>query len=142
MSYLPTSEPLLLKTGRLTISCFRSRTRKSSESAEFSRIQLLFGLCWFPRSTTNLVARLQHHIRPVRPRHAAVNQYQIVFFVDLYELDIADCDPLIAVAAGHALALLHAAATAVGRQSTGSTHVAMHLFHAVRCPLTSEIVAF
>src|SRR6478672_7077526 len=130
MSYLPTSAPLLLKTGSETIS--------GSKPCFFTA--LLLGLS-LRRTRTNLVRRFQNHIAAVRARHAAIDQHEIVLFVDLHHIDIANRHTLIAIATGHALALLHAAATAVGRQGAGAAHVAMHLLDTVRRPLTGKIVA-
>src|SRR6187549_2213038 len=94
----------------------------------------------YPGKLANLICLSQNDITSVWPRHAAVDQNQVVFFVDPYELDITNRDPLVAVAAGHALALLHAAATAVSRQRAGATHMTVHLLHTVRRSLAAEIV--
>src|SRR6478609_9253229 len=83
ISYLPTSAPLLLKTGSLTMAL------------------------------AHLVRFANHYVRPVRPRHAAINQEYVVFLVDPHELDVADRDSLVTILAWHLLALLHAAAAAV-----------------------------
>src|SRR5262245_52438910 len=118
MSYLPTSLPLLLKTGRLTMA-----------DTDFGKLSLPYKVCF-----------TDHDIGPIGARHRAVDEEQVVFGVDLGDGNVAGRDALMTVAAGHLLALFHAAATAVGRERASAAHVAMDLLHTVRGPLSLEIV--
>src|SRR5437764_12600893 len=65
------------------------------------------------RASAPLVRGPHHHEAAVVAGHGALDQQQVVLGVDANDVEVADRDALVAVAAGHALALLGPAAAAV-----------------------------
>src|SRR5581483_11850731 len=78
-----------------------------------------------------LVRRPDQHQAAVRPRHGAAHEHDVVVGVDLDHVEVADRDAGVAVAAGHADALLGAAAAAVAGVGAEATVLPRALLDAV-----------
>src|SRR5262245_30735982 len=78
-----------------------------------------------------LVRRPLHHQSAIRPRHGAAHENQVVFAVDLDDVEIADSALSIAVLPCRLVALLGTAAAAVAGHGADRAAGAVHLLGAV-----------
>src|SRR5262245_45067335 len=88
-----------------------------------------------------LVGRADHDQAAVEAGHGAADEQQVVAAVEADDLKVADGNPRVAVAAGHADALLRPAAAAVAGVGGDRAALPRTLLDAVAVPQPAEPVA-